>query len=410
MKNKLTSEQSRAKLQQRFKRTPAGVIPIDWSWAKGEAIFSPIKGKNPAELVSTPKTGYLPYLSSEYLRENKAVYARPNGNTAVAKDGDVLLLWDGSNAGEMFLAKSGIISSTMAELRINNPTLVEKSYVYFALKAKEQLLKRTTKGTGVPHVDGQLLNILPISLPPKTEQVRIAEVLSSIERVIVSLSQTIQQTQILKKSIMQQLFTVSIRGKRTTPIRDLLLFCQYGLNKPLQTSSAGVAVLRMNNLVDGKVDTRDLKYAKLTCEEEKEYLLKEGDILFNRTNSQDLVGKVSIFMGSGKIAFASYLLRLRVNPEKVNPSWLNFYLNSPIIQTALRALATPGVSQSNINAQAMQAIKLNVPDLKTQERAARLLESLEVRIKSESAKKSSLEQTKFGLMQVLLTGKVRVKP
>lgn len=397
------------KTAHKFKKTATGEIPIDWEVVKGSMVFTTIKGKTPSELYIQPKPGYLPYISNEYLRNNTPLYAKPTPETTLTKKNDIILLWDGSNAGEIFLAKAGILSSTTSLLEIKDETRFAPKYIYYALKAKEVELQRTTKGTGVPHVDGQLLSAFSFAIPSIKEQGRIAKVLSSIDEAIDKTQQAIQQTQVVKKGLMQELFARRLPGKhKRMHIRDLLVFCQYGLNKPLTGDSTGVAVLRMNNLVGGKVDTQALKYTALTSGEEKEFLLTDGDILFNRTNSRELVGKVSIFNGKGKLAFASYLLRLRVDPQKVNPSWLNFYLNSPLLQNTFRTLATPGVSQSNINAQAMQAIKLNVPDLKAQGISARLLESLEDRIKAETDKKAFLEQTKLSLMQVLLTGKVRV--
>lgn len=312
------------------------------------------------------------------------------------------------------LAQKVIASPVYQVLSVKKGAKISLNFIenFFQTYAFKNIVNRFAEGTLIERTGVGIDDFMqfPIPVPSRDEQYRISNTLAAINDNINKTKKAIEQIQALKQGLLSELFAECFRGKHAKmPIRDLLLFCQYGLNKPLTDDSTGVAVLRMTNIVDAKVDTQKLKYAALTADEEKEYLLKDGDVLFNRTNSRDLVGKVSIFKGKAKVAFASYLLRLRVNPEKANPDWLNYYLNSPLIQTLLRSMATPGVSQSNINAQAMQAIKLNVPDIKTQEKSVGLLKSLDERIETETTQKAMLENIMLSLSQVLLTGKVRVK-
>ena len=104
----------------------------------------------------------------------------------------------------------------------------------------------------------------------------------------------------------------------------------------------------------------DLKYADMSADVASNYTLEHGDILFNRTNSAALVGKVGIYQLDGCYLFASYLVRIKTDNSVLLPEFLNFYLNSDLGQAAVRAFATPGVSQSNISAGSLKKVSAGV--------------------------------------------------
>jgi restriction endonuclease S subunit len=107
-----------------------------------------------------------------------------------------------------------------------------------------------------------------------------------------------------------------------------------------------------------------------------EFEVKKGDILFNRTNSADLVGKVGIFKLDGYYLFASYLVRVQTDRSVLLPEFLNYYLNSPHGQTAVRAFATPGVSQSNISAGNLKKVRVPVASIREQEAIVEKLDEI----------------------------------
>ena len=105
-------------------------------------------------------------------------------------------------------------------------------------------------------------------------------------------------------------------------VRNILLSYQYGLSEKASEEPIGIPMLRMNNINNSELSFEDLKYIKLTEEQLENVLLQKGDLLFNRTNSKELVGKTAVFDLEEDYTFASYLIRLRVNPEKVKRSQL----------------------------------------------------------------------------------------
>ena len=156
------------------------------------------------------------------------------------------------------------------------------------------------------------------------------------------------------------------------PLGDLLVLSQYGLSIRGERSGA-VPILRMNCQQDGRVVFRDLQFVDLEPRLLAGYRLHDGDLLFNRTNSYELVGRTAMFEGEREAVFASYLVRLRVDRNRVHPAFLNFFLNLPATQERLKGLATRGVSQSNISASKLKTLPVVLPSLDVQRRIADLL-------------------------------------
>ena len=129
---------------------------------------------------------------------------------------------------------------------------------------------------------------------------------------------------------------------------------------------------------------------------------------FNRTNSFELVGKTSLFDLEGDHVFASYLIRVVPDPEKLVPEFANYYLNDDSTQARLRLLATRAVSQSNINATKLRGLRVPLPSLDEQREIACILRVVDEKIAAEESRKVALD-TLFGTcLNLLMTGKLRV--
>ncbi len=135
---------------------------------------------------------------------------------------------------------------------------------------------------------------------------------------------------------------------------------QYGISSSLDEAN-GIPVLRMNNLNGGNIDVSSLKFS--TNPEAERTLLHINDVLFNRTNSIDHVGRTSLWRCElPKASFASYLVRLIPDQTRLDPEFLVRWLNLPQIQLAIRCFATPGVHQVNINPTNLRRIEICLPD------------------------------------------------
>ena len=154
-----------------------GEVPEHWEVKRLRFAAKVRKGRLPKVTFPAPTADTdLPYLSMEYLRgESEAPsYVSASPDLLCAEAGDLLLLWDGSNAGEFLRAKAGVVSSTVALIEPRN---IEKEFLFFACKARERELKDQTVGMGIPHVSGDDLRSFSIPCPDPAEQTAIAEFL-----------------------------------------------------------------------------------------------------------------------------------------------------------------------------------------------------------------------------------------
>ena len=166
--------------------------------------------------------------------------------------------------------------------------------------------------------------------------------------------------------------------------------------------------MRVNNLVNGGIDTSDLKYVNLEDTVFERFRLAKGDLLFNRTNGHDLVGKTSVFDLQGDYVFAFYLIRLVVNKRRSHPEFLNYFLNYEQSQDRLRSLASRGVSQSNITASKLKGFEIALPPLSEQREIARLLQTVDRKIEAEEKRRQALDDLFRSLLHHLMTAKVRL--
>jgi type I restriction enzyme S subunit len=155
---------------------------------------------------------------------------------------------------------------------------------------------------------------------------------------------------------------------------------QYGTSTKAEASRGdGVPVLRMGNIQDGRLDLSNLKFIDRRKEDPTPYLLRQGDLLFNRTNSPELVGKCAVFGLNGEYVFASYLIRVRCDSGILLGDFLSAWINSPWGRAWARQVRTDGVSQSNINTVSLGAMPIPVPSIEEQQEIIRLLEALQSR-------------------------------
>jgi len=272
------------------------------------------------------------------------------------------------------------------------------------------------------HVMGYL-----IPLPPLSEQRAIARVLRTVQRAREAAERVVAATRQLKQAMLRHLFTYGpvpvdqadrVPLKETEigpvpehwevlPLGNVLRQTQYGLSVRGQRSGQ-FPMLRMNNLTAGRLDTTDLQFVDLDPATFARYRLNRGDLLFNRTNSLELVGKTAMFDEDDPFTFASYLVRVVVDPNSVVPAYLSFYMNDQRTQARLKLLASRGVSQSNINATKLRGLVVPVPPLAEQSEIVRVLDTIDNKFATAERRCQSLLLLFQSLLHNLMTGQVRV--
>lgn len=191
------------------------------------------------------------------------------------------------------------------------------------------------------------------------------------------------------------------------PLGELVHSVEYG-SSAKSSSSGAMPVLRMGNLQDGQVDWDDLVYTDDEAEISK-YQLNHNDVLFNRTNTVDLVGKTSIYKGEFPAIFAGYLIRINRKEELLDAEYLNYILNTNQAKKYSKLILSVAVSQANINGQKLKTYPIPVPPtLEEQQLIAQALSGVDTLITSLEKLIAKKRAIKTATMQQLLTGKKRL--
>lgn len=190
---------------------------------------------------------------------------------------------------------------------------------------------------------------------------------------------------------------------------SLLDLVQYGTSEKANTNSDGVAVVRMNNVVDGQFDLTNLKHLRLPKIEVAKLALKEGDILFNRTNSKELVGKCAVFHAKGEYVFASYLIRIRAKPAMADADFLAYAINSPIGRQQINALSRQIIGQANINTVELRSLQIPLPPLTVQQQIMERVASGRAEIAREREAAENLSRSINAEVEALILGTKSLK-
>lgn len=216
-----------------------------------------------------------------------------------------------------------------------------------------------------------------IPLPPLPEQQRIVakieELFSELDDGVASFKKAKEQIRNYRQSILNAAFSGKlIPGKYAddwewVKLGEVIESLQYGTSDKATMNDEGVPVLRMGNIQDGKLDYSNLKYFPKEHADIKKYCLTDGDILFNRTNSAELVGKSAIYKEYfPKSIFASYLIRIRTKPEVYSSTLLNYFINSQYGRSFIKSVVSQNVGQANVNGTKLQSMPVPLIPFKQQ--------------------------------------------
>ena len=315
--------------------------------------------------------------------------------------------------------------------RISLDGSVNPKFVFHCLHRMHEMgvtLGMQTQTTGIRNLDYKFYSRSCLPLPSRVEQDGIVVALESVDGAVAVARESIAKAERLQKGLMQQLLTGRLkpdgtprrdtdfktddhfgrlpRNWHSARIKNLITSCEYGLSRAM-SEHGRYPIFRMNNIERGRMVAAPLAYIDLSPEDFARYRVRRGDILFNRTNTIELVGKVGIFALEGDFVFASYLVRLVANEEN-DPRFLNYYLNSFEGQKRIAAKVTPSIGQANINTRSLKSVWAVKPPRDEQSAIADRLDALYELIRAKERKIAALQQLKKSLMQNLLTGQIRL--
>ena len=340
------------------------------------------------------------------------------GDLLVCEGGEIgrAAIWDGQVETMSF-------QNHLHRLRPINTDVWPRFYVFFLQSAFTQLgiFEGAGNKTTIPNLSRSRLAGLDVPQPPLAEQQAISTALSRMRDAIRSQDRSVAVAQDLKQATMQTLFTRGLRGEeqketeigpvpeswKITAIDDVAATTQYGLSVRGQASGA-YPILRMNCQEGGKVHYRDIQFVDLDSESYDRYRVRPGDLLFNRTNSIELVGRMAIIEDDRPAVFASYLVRLVVDTNRCIPEFLNHFMNWPRTQEEIKKLASRAVGQANINATKLRTVLFPLPVLDEQREIVANLDAIDRKIDLHRRKRAVQEELFKALLHKLMTGEIRV--
>lgn len=238
-------------------------------------------------------------------------------------------------------------------------------------------------GNTMPYIKMGMLTEFEVPVPPLVEQKVIVKKLDDVFEKVTQAKENaennLQNSKNIFNSYLAGVFrTVSMKSG-VKKLGDACESVEYGTSAKSKKTGK-VAVLRMGNIQNGRIDWSSLVYTD-DKDEIKKYLLKNNDVLFNRTNSPELVGKTAIYKGEMPAIFAGYLIRIHRNEKMLGADYLNYFLNSNLAKEQGNKVVISSVNQANINGQKLKNYLLPLPSLAEQKTIVKKLDALSVETK-----------------------------
>src|SRR3989338_4289730 len=404
------------KTKQKFKKTEAGEIPVEWEVASLGSICEVIGG-------STPSTGEKKYWDGEILWATPTDITKLKGNAIASTEKKITEEGLANCAAKVLPVGSILLTSraTIGACAINTKPMatnqgfaslicgdnVYNLYIFYKIISLKDELERLANGSTFKEVSKSSIRMKEVALPPCSEQKKIAEILLTIDSAIEKISQLIEKKKELKKGLMQELLTGKRRVKvgsmkyevggkfKKTEIGEIsdrweiiklenILTLNYGDGLPEEKRKAGVYPVYGSNGVIGYHDTA---------------LVKGPGIIVGRKGT---IGSVEWSENDFWPIDTTYYTS--TDKEKVNLRWLYYQLQILKLNKLNTATGIPG-----LNREVALNSSVPYPPILEQKKIAEILSDIDADIEQEVSEKEKMKQLKKGLMQVLLTGKVRVK-
>ena len=277
----------------------------------------------------------------------------------------VAIVKDGAGIGRTTLhpAKSSVIG-TMQYLLPKDNVLPE----YLCYVVRHMHLEKYFTGATIPHIYFRDYKNEKFNLDSLDKQAEIIEILGKAESIILKRRKELAELDNLIKARFVEMFGIypsNQMGWETGKIRDTVADVRYGSSRPA-VDGGKYPYLRMNNITyGGELDLSDVKRIDVPENELDKCTVRRGDVLFNRTNSKELVGKTCVYDRDEMMVLAGFVIRVRVN-DRVLPEFLSAFLNTDFSKKTLSEMCKAAIGQANINAQEMQNIGLYLPPLELQ--------------------------------------------
>ncbi|WP_338507346.1 restriction endonuclease subunit S [Turicibacter sp. KK003] len=327
--------------------------------------------------------------------------------------GDILVALSGATTGKFGIYEEdteALLNQRVAKLIPSN--LINNLYLYYYLNTLRSIILQRAMGVAQPNISPKEIEDMIIFLPLLETQIKIAQILDQARRLIDKRKEQIALLDDLIQSVFYDMFGdpgLNSKEWECGRISDIIVKTQYGTSTKANENEGEYAVLRMNNITyRGNWDLRALKYIDLDEKDRKKYLVYKGEVLFNRTNSKELVGKTAVYKREEPMAYAGYLVKAIPN-NRANGQFIASYMNTKYIKSLLFNMAKNIVGMANINAEEFKSIKVYIPPIELQNHFAEMVENIEKQKELLNKSLAELETNFHSLMQRAFRGELVVE-
>lgn len=426
-----------------YKQTEVGVIPQNWDAVRlGDKATKVGSGITPAGGVRVYKQQGRPFLRSQNVGWGKlllddVVFIDDETHASFPdteiETGDVFLNITGASIGRSAVANArverGNVNQHVCIIRTDPAELCPQFLNYFLLStAGQRQIDSFQAGGNRQGLNFGQVRSFRLPLPSLPEQRAIAEALSSTDELIESLENLVAKKRKLKQGAMQDLLTGKKRlleikrGHKQTEVGEipkdwnspelgeLLKSMQLGGNYKNSERETSWPLIKMGNLGRGNIKLDGLEFINSEQGPSSCDRLEIDNVLLNTRNTLDLVGKVAIWRNELPEAyFNSNLMRMQLDDQRVSSNcFMNYILNTSRSLRGLRGIAIGTTSVAAIYSRDLVKLKIPLPSRAEQDVIAEVLSDIDEEITALEAKLTKARQLKQGMMQELLTGRIRL--
>lgn len=410
-----------------YQQTEVGVIPEDWEVKKLMEVVDYVdyRGKTPPKQESgiilvtarNIRDGFIDYESSqEYVSEAEYDKIMRRGKPEI---GDVLITTEAPLGNVAAVDNKNIaLAQRVIKYRAKSKKLNQDYLKYYLLSEKfQRILQDNSSGSTAQGIKGSLLHTLPIVIATEKEQRSIAQALSDVDALIAALEKAIAKKRALKTATMQQLLTGKKRLPgfekkwRTEILANLVQTHNAGIYKKKELYGEGHKIVGISNMYDiHAVADQPFDRVPLSKGEIDQYSLEENDLLYGESSlvREEIARTVYVTQEGSGTSFAWHTRRYRVNQNIIHTKFLYYYLQASAARKHMMGNSIQ-TAITGINTIAYFACPIVLPSIEEQREIATVLSDMDATIAALETRRAKTQALKQGMMQQLLTGKVRLK-
>lgn len=423
-------------------------IPTDWRVVRLAEVATIILGGTPSTEVPAFWGGDIKWMSSGEVNQKHVfdVAGRITGKGLRSSNATIVnppsvaigLAGQGKTRGTVALVHARLCTNQSIALVQGHDGRALTRFLFHNLNARYKELRARSSGGGRGGLSRSILNDIEVPLPSFREQRRVASILDTLDEAIRKSEDIIAKLKQIRQGLLHDLLTrgVNERGEVRPRLSDASHLYkesplgpipsqwqvavlgsyldetpQNGLYKPLELyGSSGTPIVRIDGFHDGVLaPLASFKRLRLAEVDVRAYRLDQDDLLVNRVNSIDFVGKAALVPKYDEpVVFESNMMRVRVQPDRLVPAFALLYLCSPRCRRFFYGRAKSAIAQASINQTDVMDLPMTVPAIAEQSRIAACLDQFDQHAKLEVRAVEKLREIREGTATDLLTGRVRV--